>query len=136
MAWYRCYFPELDGQEAENLLRENGTEGSFLIRPSSVKTNYTLTARCSSGIVHTRIHFNGDSYGNSHNSDLCIKFNPSEFASNAGEAFASLTDLVEHYMENKDLLVTNEGVKVNIFKLNGFHAKAIIVAIEIPLPIS
>ena len=40
---------------------------------------------------------------------LCL-----EFASNAGEAFASLTDLVEHYMEHKDLLVTNEGVKLQL----------------------
>jgi hypothetical protein len=35
-----------------------------------------------------------------------------EFSSNAGEAFANLNELVEHYMEHKDLLVTNEGVKV------------------------
>ena len=39
----------------------------------------------------------------------------SEFTSNAGEAFASLTDLVEYYMENKDLLKTNEGEKVSSF---------------------
>ena len=34
MSWYRCFFPGLDGQEAENLLRESA-EGSFLIRPST-----------------------------------------------------------------------------------------------------
>jgi hypothetical protein len=63
MAWYRCFFPDINGPEAESLLRENGTEGSFLIRPSSEKPNFTLTAKCSSGIVHTRIQFHGDSYG-------------------------------------------------------------------------
>ena len=44
-----------------------------------------------------------------------LKSEFSEFTSNAGEAFASLTDLVEYYMENKDLLKTNEGEKVSSF---------------------
>merc|ERR1712212_268330 len=101
MAWYRCYFPDMDGQDAVNLLKDS-TEGSFLIRPSSSNQSdsgnqvYTLTAKSASQVVHTRIQFNGEGY---------------EFTSNAGEAFASLTDLVEYYMENKDLLKTSEGEK-------------------------
>lgn len=68
MAWYRCYFPDMDGQDAVNLLKDS-TEGSFLIRPSSSNQSdsgnqvYTLTAKSASQVVHTRIQFNGEGYG-------------------------------------------------------------------------
>ena len=82
---------------------ERESEGSFLIRKSEGKSGaYTLTAKCESGVVHTRIHFNGDGF---------------EFTSKAGEVFPSLPDLVEHYMENKDQLVTNDGIPVSILPL-------------------
>lgn len=95
MAHLRCFFPHLSGGDAVNFV-ERESEGSFLIRKSEGKSGaYTLTAKCESGVVHTRIHFNGDGF---------------EFTSKAGEVFPSLPDLVEHYMENKDQLVTNDGI--------------------------
>ena len=97
MAHLRCFFPHLSGGDAVNYV-ERESEGSFLIRKSEGKSGaYTLTAKCESGVVHTRIHFNGDGF---------------EFTSKAGEVFPSLPDLVEHYMENKDQLVTNDGIPV------------------------
>ena len=62
MAFYRCFFPHISGEQAEKLLQESGVEGTFLIRNSTERGYYTLTAKCAIGIIHTRIHFNGDGY--------------------------------------------------------------------------
>lgn len=95
MAHFRCFFPRLSGTDAVGFL-ERESEGAFLIRKSQGQAGaYTLTAKCESGIVHIRIHFNGDGF---------------EFTSKAGQDFPSLPELVEHYMENRDQLVTNEGI--------------------------
>jgi len=70
-----------------------------LIRNSTEKGYFTLTAKCAIGIIHTRIHFNGDGY---------------EFSSKEGDVFSSLHDLVQHYMDNPDHLQTAEGVALNL----------------------
>ncbi|GBP07457.1 Tyrosine-protein phosphatase corkscrew [Eumeta japonica] len=94
----RWFHPSLSGVEAEKMLLGSGRDGSFLARPSvSNKGDFTLSVRRGNEITHIKIQNNGeflDLYG--------------------GEKFATLSELVQYYMENHGQLREKNG---NIIKL-------------------
>ncbi|KAJ8319954.1 hypothetical protein KUTeg_001541 [Tegillarca granosa] len=75
----RWFHPHIKGIEAETLLKERGTDGSFLARPSTK-------------VTHIKIQNTGDFY------DLY-----------GGEKFATLAELVQFYMENQGQLKEKNG---------------------------
>ena len=85
MTSQRWFHPQITGIEAEQLLMERGTDGSFLCRPSTGNIkDFTLSVRRGDGVTHIKIQNNGDFY------DLY-----------GGEPFATLSELVQYYMENE-----------------------------------
>lgn len=82
---YRWYYPNLNIADAERLLLEKGTDGSYLVRPSKSTTGHlSLSVRRKDKITHIKIRHNGDSY------DLY-----------GGEQFADLGELIQYYTENQ-----------------------------------
>ncbi|CAK1578848.1 unnamed protein product [Parnassius mnemosyne] len=94
----RWFHPSLSGVDAEKLLLECGRDGYFLARPSmSNKGDFTLSVRRGNEVTHIKIQNNGeflDLYG--------------------GEKFATLSELVQHYMDNQGQLREKNG---NIIRL-------------------
>lgn len=94
----RWFHPSLTGVDAEKLLLECGRDGYFLARPSmSNKGDFTLSVRRGNEVTHIKIQNNGeflDLYG--------------------GEKFATLSELVQYYMENHGQLREKNG---NVIKL-------------------
>lgn len=94
----RWFHPALSGQEAEKVLMEQGHDGYFLARPSmSNKGDFTLSVRRGNEVTHIKIQNNGeflDLYG--------------------GEKFATLSELVQYYMDNQCQLREKNG---NIIRL-------------------
>ncbi|GFR93727.1 tyrosine-protein phosphatase non-receptor type [Elysia marginata] len=86
----RWFHPNISGQQAEKLLMEKGQDWSFLARPSSTEGAYTLSIRRNGEVTHIKIQNTGDSY------DLY-----------GGETFATLSELVQFYMENQQLKEKN-----------------------------
>ncbi|VDL88910.1 unnamed protein product [Schistocephalus solidus] len=90
-----CLSPPLsmDGIEAEKLLIAKGVPGSFLVRQShSNPGNFTLSVRRQDSFAHIRIQNTGDF--------LSI---------HGGEKFATLTELVNYYRENRGQLTEKNG---------------------------
>eukprot|EP00053_Salpingoeca_punica_P007464 m.68116 g.68116 ORF g.68116 m.68116 type:complete len:529 (+) comp14162_c1_seq1:62-1648(+) len=84
----KWFHPHLTGPEAEKLLREQGVDGSFLVRPSkSNPGDFTLSVRRGDDVTHVKIQNSGDCY------DLY-----------GGEMFATLSELVQYYQENEGQL--------------------------------
>ncbi|CAG9563393.1 unnamed protein product [Danaus chrysippus] len=94
----RWFHPSLNGIDAEKLLLDKGRDGYFLARPSmSNKGDFTLSVRRGTEITHIKIQNNGeflDLYG--------------------GEKFATLSELVQFYMDNQGQLREKNG---NIIRL-------------------
>ncbi|XP_034825195.1 tyrosine-protein phosphatase non-receptor type 11 [Maniola hyperantus] len=94
----RWFHPALNGVDAEKLLLERGRDGYFLARPSmSNKGDFTLSVRRGSEVTHIKIQNNGeflDLYG--------------------GEKFATLSELVQFYMDNQGQLREKNG---NVIRL-------------------
>ncbi|CAH0628628.1 unnamed protein product [Chrysodeixis includens] len=94
----RWFHPTLSGVEAERILMECGHDGYFLARPSmSNKGDFTLSVRRGTEVTHIKIQNNGeflDLYG--------------------GEKFATLSELVQYYMDNQCQLREKNG---NIIRL-------------------
>ncbi|XP_013140652.1 PREDICTED: tyrosine-protein phosphatase corkscrew-like [Papilio polytes] len=94
----RWFHPSLNGVDAEKLLMDIGRDGYFLARPSmSNKGDFTLSVRRGNEVTHIKIQNNGeflDLYG--------------------GEKFATLSELVQHYMDNQGQLREKNG---NIIRL-------------------
>ncbi|XP_072305708.1 tyrosine-protein phosphatase non-receptor type 11b isoform X1 [Eucyclogobius newberryi] len=89
----RWFHPNITGQEAEQLLLTRGVHGSFLTRPSkSNPGDFTLSVRRDDEVTHIKIQNSGDYY------DLY-----------GGEKFATLTELVQYYTEQQDLLRERNG---------------------------
>nr|CAI5858879.1 unnamed protein product [Callosobruchus analis] len=85
MSSRRWFWPTISGIEAEKLLVERGVDCSFLARPSSSNPgDFTLSVR--------QIQNSGDFY------DLY-----------GGEKFATLSELVQYYMENQGQLKEKNG---------------------------
>ncbi|CRK90057.1 CLUMA_CG003777, isoform B [Clunio marinus] len=80
----RWFHQAISGVEAEQLLLERGFDGSFLARLSSSNPGaFTLSVRRGQEVTHIKIQNNGDFF------DLY-----------GGEKFATLSELVQYYMEN------------------------------------
>ncbi|KAL0839912.1 hypothetical protein ABMA28_016529 [Loxostege sticticalis] len=94
----RWFHPSLNGVDAEKLLMDCGRDGYFLARPSmSNKGDFTLSVRRGNEVTHIKIQNNGeflDLYG--------------------GEKFATLSELVQFYMDNQGQLREKNG---NIIRL-------------------
>ncbi|XP_050411849.1 tyrosine-protein phosphatase non-receptor type 11 [Patella vulgata] len=89
----KWFHPNISGKDAEFLLQERGADGSFLARPSRSKEgDFTLSVRRNGEVTHIKIQNTGDFY------DLY-----------GGEKFATLSELVQHYMENQEQLKERNG---------------------------
>ncbi|XP_065348923.1 tyrosine-protein phosphatase non-receptor type 11-like isoform X1 [Cloeon dipterum] len=92
------FHPNISGIEAENLLKERGYEGSFLARPSnSSPGDFTLSVKRNGEVTHIKIQNNGDFYN---------LF--------SGDKFATLSELVQHYMENQGQLRMKNGEVIDL----------------------
>ncbi|XP_057317863.1 tyrosine-protein phosphatase corkscrew isoform X2 [Microplitis mediator] len=97
MASRRWFHPNISGLEAERLLMERGYDSSFLARPSSSNPgDFTLSVR-NSEVTHIKIQNTGDFY------DLY-----------GGEKFATLSELVQYYMENGGQLREKNGEVIEL----------------------
>jgi tyrosine-protein phosphatase non-receptor type 11 len=97
------FHPNITGLEAEALLVERGSDGSFLARPScSNPGDFTLSVRRGGRVTHIKIQNTGDFY------DLY-----------GGEKFATLSELVQYYMEAQGQLREKHGEVIHLrFPLN------------------
>ncbi|XP_076451499.1 tyrosine-protein phosphatase non-receptor type 11-like [Babylonia areolata] len=92
----RWFHPHINGKEAEQLLMQQGRDGSFLVRRSTrSKDDFSISVRWEK-LVHIKIQNTGDGF------DLF-----------GGEVFATLAELVQYYLEDKGTLT----VTGNIIKL-------------------
>ncbi|CAG5129055.1 unnamed protein product, partial [Candidula unifasciata] len=91
------FHPNITGRQAEKLLMDKGQDWSFLVRPSSTKDAYTISVRHNDEVTHIKIQNTGDSY------DLCGE-----------ETFATLSELVQYYMENQDQLKEKNGAPIKL----------------------
>lgn len=93
MSSRRWFWPTINGIEAEKLLMDRGVDCSFLARPSTSNRNdFTLSVRRNGEVTHIKIQNSGDFY------DLY-----------GGEKFATLSELVQYYMENQGQLREKNG---------------------------
>ncbi|KAF4533060.1 hypothetical protein B566_EDAN002623 [Ephemera danica] len=93
MASRGWFHPNISGLEADALLMERGSDGSFLARPScSNPGDFTLSVRRGARVTHIKIQNTGDFY------DLY-----------GGEKFATLSELVQYYMEAQGQLKEKHG---------------------------
>ncbi|KAG9509587.1 Tyrosine-protein phosphatase non-receptor type 11, partial [Fragariocoptes setiger] len=89
----RWFHPNLTGIEAETLLLSHGFDGSFLTRPSRSKPgDFTLSVRRKDQVTHIKIRNTGEFY------DLY-----------GGEKFATLAELIQHYLEKPGQLKERNG---------------------------
>lgn len=94
----KWFHNELTGIEAEKLLIAKGVPGSFLVRQShSNPGNFTLSVRRQDSFAHIRIQNTGDF--------LSI---------HGGEKFATLTELVNYYRENRGQLTEKNGATIDL----------------------
>ncbi|XP_050303193.1 tyrosine-protein phosphatase corkscrew isoform X2 [Anthonomus grandis grandis] len=93
MSSRRWFWPTISGIEAERVLMERGVDSSFLARPSSsVPGDFTLSVKRNGEVTHIKIQNSGDFY------DLY-----------GGEKFATLSELVQYYMEKQGQLREKNG---------------------------
>ncbi|XP_015790177.1 tyrosine-protein phosphatase non-receptor type 11 [Tetranychus urticae] len=94
----RWFHPNITGPEAEKMLMERGSDGSFLVRPSkSNPGDFTLSVRRNGQVTHIKIQNTGDYY------DLY-----------GGEKFATLAELVVFYIENQGQLKEKNGSNIEL----------------------
>ncbi|XP_067006544.2 tyrosine-protein phosphatase non-receptor type 11 isoform X2 [Anabrus simplex] len=94
----RWFHPNISGIDAEVLLMDRGFDGSFLARPSrSNPGDFTLSVRRNGEVTHIKIQNTGDFY------DLY-----------GGEKFATLSELVQYYMENQGQLKEKNGEVIEL----------------------
>ncbi|KDR10028.1 hypothetical protein L798_15690, partial [Zootermopsis nevadensis] len=94
----RWFHTNISGIDAEILLLNRGFDGSFLARPSrSNPGDFTLSVRRNGEVTHIKIQNTGDFY------DLY-----------GGEKFATLSELVQYYMENQGQLKEKNGEVIEL----------------------
>lgn len=94
----RWFHPNISGFDAEKILLDQGMDGSFLARPSKSKEgDFTLSVRRNGKVTHIKIRNTGDYY------DLY-----------GGENFATLAELVQHYMEKHENLKERNGEVIEL----------------------
>ncbi len=107
----RWFHGHLSGKEAERLL-ETGKNGSFLVRESQSKPgDYVLSVRTDDRVTH-----------------VMIRYLDNRYDAGGGDAFDSLTDLVEHYKRNPMVETTGNVVHLRQpFNATKISANAIIM---------
>ncbi|GMR36608.1 hypothetical protein PMAYCL1PPCAC_06803, partial [Pristionchus mayeri] len=94
------FYYDITGEEAERLLLKYGKKGDFIARPSeSQPNNYTLSINRGSTITHVKVQRNGDTL------DLL-----------GGESFATLANLIQHYIDNPEQLKERNGDTIHMVK--------------------
>uniref|UniRef100_A0A3P8WUL9 protein-tyrosine-phosphatase n=1 Tax=Cynoglossus semilaevis TaxID=244447 RepID=A0A3P8WUL9_CYNSE len=94
----RWFHRDITGIEAENILQDRGTHGSFLARPSKKNVgDFSLSVRVGEMVTHIRIQNTGDFY------DLY-----------GGEKFATLSELVEYYTAENGILQDKDGTVIEL----------------------
>lgn len=94
----RWFHRDISGIQAEELLKTKGIHGSFLARPSKkVAGDFSLSVRVGDQVTHIRIQNTGDFY------DLY-----------GGEKFATLSELVEYYTSESDILQDKDGTMIDL----------------------
>eukprot|EP00051_Salpingoeca_urceolata_P014240 m.180852 g.180852 ORF g.180852 m.180852 type:complete len:581 (-) comp18023_c1_seq5:373-2115(-) len=84
----KWFHPNINGAQAEEILRKRGSPGSFIVRPSqSTPGDFAISVLRGKQIVHVQIQNGGDCY------DLY-----------GGEQFATLSELVDFYICGGELL--------------------------------
>lgn len=98
----RWFHGSISGAEAEQLIREKGSNGSFLIRESQSKLgDYVLTVRTKDeSAPYDKV------------THVMIRHHNNKYDVGGGEKFKSLTELVEHYTQNP--MVETTGTVVNM----------------------
>eukprot|EP00051_Salpingoeca_urceolata_P027275 m.480763 g.480763 ORF g.480763 m.480763 type:complete len:590 (+) comp21939_c0_seq1:90-1859(+) len=98
MGTRKWFHPHLTGPQAQQLLKESGYDGTFLVRPSkSNPGDYTISVRRGQEVTHIKIQNSGDYY------DLY-----------GGEKFATLSELVQFYKENHGQLREKTGEVIEL----------------------
>ena len=98
MATKRWFHPNLNGLQAEALLKDKGVDGSFLCRPSTHNPgDFTLSVRRGDDVTNIRIQNQGDFY------DLY-----------GGEKFATLAELILYYTDNPGHLKEKSGSVIQL----------------------
>ncbi|XP_072334796.1 tyrosine-protein phosphatase non-receptor type 6-like isoform X1 [Scyliorhinus torazame] len=93
--WFHC---DISGNDAEKLLKARGVHGSFLARPSKQNPgDFSLSIRVGEQVTHIRIQNTGDYY------DLY-----------GGEKFATLSELVQYYTEQENILQDKDGIIIEL----------------------
>lgn len=127
----RWFHPSISGVDAESLLLERGFDGSFLARLSSSNPGaFTLSVRRGQEVTHIKIQNNGDFfdlYGGKFIFKFLIICRRSVFYQIfkqkiiitklvyfAGEKFATLSELVQYYMENGGQLKEKNGQVIEL----------------------
>ncbi|XP_041038345.1 tyrosine-protein phosphatase non-receptor type 6-like, partial [Carcharodon carcharias] len=94
----RWFHRDISGTEAEKLLKARGVHGSFLARPSRQNPgDFSLSIRVGEQVTHIRIQNTGDYY------DLY-----------GGEKFATLSELVQYYTEQENILQDKDGTIIKL----------------------
>jgi tyrosine-protein phosphatase non-receptor type 11 len=94
------FFHHISRGEAEELLTRKGSEGSYLVRQSeSNPSDYTLSVKLQRDVTHVRIQQKGEFY------DLY-----------GGEEFATISELIQYYMENPGNLKERNGREITLTK--------------------
>lgn len=113
----RWFWPTISGIEAERLLMERGVDCSFLARPSSSNPgDFTLSVRWLFGSLSTR-WWNNNVYLCRRNGEVThIKIqNSGDFYDlYGGEKFATLSELVQYYMEKQGQLKEKNGEVIEL----------------------
>lgn len=86
----------INGIQAERLLKETGQDGSFLIRPSNTTSDsYTLSVRQNDKVKHIKIQNNSDEGGYE--------------IGEGGDQFATVAELVEYFVQKEVLRDKSDG---------------------------
>ncbi|XP_078061501.1 tyrosine-protein phosphatase non-receptor type 6-like, partial [Mustelus asterias] len=94
----RWFHRDISGTDAEKLLKARGVHGSFLARPSKQNPgDFSLSIRVFEQVTHIRIQNTGDYY------DLY-----------GGEKFATLSELVQYYTEQENILQDKDGTIIEL----------------------
>ncbi|XP_065061410.1 tyrosine-protein phosphatase non-receptor type 11-like isoform X1 [Rhopilema esculentum] len=95
MMWFH---PHINPQESDDLLKGNGTDGTFLVRPSqSHQGNFTISVLHQNEVTNIKVLNDGD----------CFQLASLDGA--ASEPFATLNDLVNHCMKTKNAIPLKDG---------------------------
>lgn len=96
----RWFHGSINGAVAEKMIRDNGVNGSFLVRESQSRIgNYVLTVRIKDDQNDKVTH-------------VVIRHHNNKYDVGGGEKFDTLTELVEHYKRNP--MVETKGSVINM----------------------